>query len=245
MEKHRTWAVVLKKLNYKDSDRLYTLFSQKFGKISALGKGVKKITSRRSGSMDSLNLINIGLYEKSSGGLRTVTEVVGKNSFRNIKKHLSISSDALYICELVHKLLDFEQKNERVFTGLVSTLHELDQLGTENFVDEHRLEYAVNKFEALILSEIGFFLSVETCALCDSKVNADNAFFSGSSGGVLCDKCAKGSLGRISPSTFNYLLESSRQNKECKKFDQVGSEFIRQYLFEVTGAKGKARLLKL
>ena len=80
MKKVNTVAVVLKSINYRDSDKIYTLLSKDLGKIPAIARGVRKISSRRAGNLDTLNLVKVGLSE-GLGGMRQIDEVSGLNSF--------------------------------------------------------------------------------------------------------------------------------------------------------------------
>ena len=61
MKKYNTKAIVLKSVKYKDADKIFTLFTKEYGKISAIGRGVRKINSRRSGNLDTLNYVSVGI----------------------------------------------------------------------------------------------------------------------------------------------------------------------------------------
>lgn len=47
---HRTKAIVLKKVDRKEADQLFTLYTEDFGKLTVLGRAIRKISSKlRSG----------------------------------------------------------------------------------------------------------------------------------------------------------------------------------------------------
>jgi len=102
MKKINTVAVVLKSINYKDSDKIYTLLTKDLGKISAIARGVRKISSRRAGNLDKLNLVKVALSE-GLGGMRQIDEVSGLNSFRGLKNNYGLSTKCSYVIELLHK----------------------------------------------------------------------------------------------------------------------------------------------
>ncbi len=74
MKKYNVRAVVLKSLKYRDSDKIFTLLSKEKGKISAIGRGVRKISSRRNGNLDTLNLISANIHEDRVG-FKSIEEV--------------------------------------------------------------------------------------------------------------------------------------------------------------------------
>lgn len=92
MKKVSTIGVVLKSFNHKDSDKIYTIFSKDLGKISVWAKGVRKISSRRAGNLDTLNLVKVGLSE-GDFGKRYVQEAVLVNSFSKIKRNLDTATE--------------------------------------------------------------------------------------------------------------------------------------------------------
>ncbi len=57
-------AIVLKKKNLPGQDVIITLFTHTEGKITAVAKGVKKITSRRSPHLQTGNLLHVMLNER-------------------------------------------------------------------------------------------------------------------------------------------------------------------------------------
>ena len=54
-------ALVIKSINFKDSDKIYTLLVKGLGKVSAKAKGVRKINSKRLSTLDTLNFIKVRL----------------------------------------------------------------------------------------------------------------------------------------------------------------------------------------
>lgn len=79
-------ALVLKSINFKDSDKILTLLSKDLGRVSAKAKGIRKINSKRLSFLDTLNYVRVGLV--GEGDLKTVTEAKLVHSFPNLKKDL-------------------------------------------------------------------------------------------------------------------------------------------------------------
>jgi recombinational DNA repair protein (RecF pathway) len=55
MKKYNTKAIVLKSVKYKDADKIFTLFTKEYGKISM--EESRKINSSRSGNLILLNYV--------------------------------------------------------------------------------------------------------------------------------------------------------------------------------------------
>lgn len=60
MNKQTTKAIVLKRINYGDSDRIITLLTPQMGKLSLLAKGVRKINSKLAGSIELFTVFDAG-----------------------------------------------------------------------------------------------------------------------------------------------------------------------------------------
>ena len=114
-------AIVLKNINYKDNDKLYTLFTRQIGKITANAKGVRRISSKRAGSLDSISKVRVGVFEGQSGR-KTITEVKSIKSFSKIKSSSERTSKAFYLAELVLKHTEDEYENSYLYDLFSRTL---------------------------------------------------------------------------------------------------------------------------
>jgi len=148
MRKITTEGFVIKNINLKDSDKLFTILTKERGKISAVAKGVRKITSRRGGSLDTLNKVLIQL-NTSKSGYYYITEVTATKSYQNIKGNLEKIKQATYVLEFVNKTVYDESEEGFVFNLLEKVLDEL------NFLDNN-IVFVVNKFELKMLKYLGY-----------------------------------------------------------------------------------------
>ncbi|MBT6401555.1 DNA repair protein RecO [candidate division WWE3 bacterium] len=186
MPRYSVEAVVLKSINFQDSDKIYTLFAKDKGKIIASGKGVRKISSRRGGNLDTLNHIVLGISE-SQRGFKTITEVKTVNSFRDLKSSLGNSAKGFYLAELVYKLLDESAEQNDVFDLLVSSLTKLDK-HLNNEVSR------VNSFEIKLMDLLGYGMYLDQCAKTSRPYDGswDTIKFNASIGGLISDPSVPG-----------------------------------------------------
>lgn len=127
MQYLKDMGFVIRRINFGESDRYITLFTQKNGKVEVVARGVRKITSKRSSSVELLNLVSFSAVktskkysEKSSAYI--LTEVEPRESFSHLKNDLSQVQYVFLICELLDALCPFGQPHEDIFKLVYETL---------------------------------------------------------------------------------------------------------------------------
>ena len=158
---YKTEAIILKRRNFGEADRILTIFTKYNGKITVKAPGVRRITSRRSSHIELLNLSIFTLYKSSKTFFPIVTEAQTIENFSLIKDNLHKIGYAYYICELINGLCAENQENRSVFFFLRSTLSALSQT-----LDAHGL---VKKFERDLLAELGFWSEAKLLQTQDSQ----------------------------------------------------------------------------
>ncbi|MEM4230347.1 MAG: DNA repair protein RecO [Candidatus Pacearchaeota archaeon] len=126
MRNYKTEGIVLKRTNIGESDRILTVFTQKFGKIQIKAPGVRKINSKRSAHIEPLNITLLNLYKSARSQIPIVTEAQNINSFSAIKNDLKKIGFAYYICELIYNFCAENQENQRVYNLTKSTFINLE-----------------------------------------------------------------------------------------------------------------------
>ncbi|OGC46385.1 DNA repair protein RecO [candidate division WWE3 bacterium RBG_19FT_COMBO_34_6] len=142
-------ALVLKNIKYKDNDKIYTLFARDEGKISVIGKGVSKITSKRAGSLDSLNEVQAQISDHISGQYY-LNEVKVINSFRHIKSNYKILANALYTAELINKLILEDSNVKHIYDLMIAFYKRMDR---ESYKADGVF---TNKFELKLMQLLGY-----------------------------------------------------------------------------------------
>ena len=54
---YRSEAIVLRRVDFGEADRMLTLYSREFGKIRALAKGARKPQSRKDGTCGAIHAL--------------------------------------------------------------------------------------------------------------------------------------------------------------------------------------------
>lgn len=126
-------GVVLSSNNSGDSDKFFTLFSRETGLVSVIAKGVRKLNSKRSPSLDTCNLVVINCTQ-GKGEYYFVNEAKLVDNFSRIKSNLAVSSWVYYILEVVKNVSAAGQEDIMLFDALVTTLKELDSFPNKRTV---------------------------------------------------------------------------------------------------------------
>lgn len=143
-----TKAIILKNYIYQDADKVYTFLSRDKGKISGIAKGVRKISSKRGGNLDTLNLVQVHLNPHKSGQ-NYITEVKTVETYKKAKQKLPLSKQGFYIAELINKFLQEDDDAEQVFDLTVSVLRGIEK-------DGNNITLVVNKFEIRLMQLLGY-----------------------------------------------------------------------------------------
>lgn len=142
---YKTEGIILKRTNFGEADRILTIYTKHYGKIRALAKGVRRITSRRGGNVELFNQVTLFLHQGKNLDLLNEAQVV--NSFKAWRRDLKKVAVAYYFAELVDKLTPEEQPNQAVFQLLSRYL---GKIGTAILPELTR------SFEEALLRELGF-----------------------------------------------------------------------------------------
>lgn len=141
-------ALVIKRKNTGEADRIITFFTKQHGKIRVLARGVRKVSSKRAPHVEVFNHIIATVHKGQM--MDTLTEVSPVTSFEAIRSDLRRVSAAYYLCELTDGLLPMEQQHEDVFTLL------LDAFTALATVDIKRIDVLRARFAAALLTRLGY-----------------------------------------------------------------------------------------
>ncbi|MBU1133051.1 DNA repair protein RecO [Patescibacteria group bacterium] len=215
MKKYNTQAIVLKSTKFRDADKIFTLYTKDEGKISAIARGVRKISSRRAGNLDSLNVISVKISE-SKGGFKNIDEVKTLQSFKELKKDLETSKRAYFILELVHKTVEEGEKDERLYDLIIRSLKLLS-------TPRCNPDLAVVYFEIVFMKELGYQLDFENCVKCQKEIFSSISrkyAFNISRGGFVCGDCS-GSGFPVSEDLVSWMGKIWKGDLKLKEKDLI------------------------
>lgn len=238
-----TDTVILKSFPYGDTSKIARCYTRDFGKLSLIGKGVRKGKTLRSGYMEPLNHLSLAFYRNPKRELQIFSKAEFINIWLALKRDVKKISYGFAIVELVDKGVTGEEPHEELFELLVNTLNAVDDAtGNINVIFWH--------FEMKFLSLFGFRPNLSTCPDCDGSL--DSGVFSHERGELVCTNCLGNSESTISLRALS-LLKKLKQgslgdalNLQLKAGDrgEVGG-FLDRYLRHHIDAVQNVRSLKV
>lgn len=147
MRNYKTEGIVLKRTNFSESDKIFTILTKDFGKLHLIAKGIRKTTSRKAPNLEPF--LHSKLYIVKGRNLDIISEVEKIRNFPEIRKNLKKVAFAYQICEMIDKLLPEQQVNRSLFNLLVAEMIVLNDLPKES-------EYQLNRFIMKLLWDLGY-----------------------------------------------------------------------------------------
>ena len=126
-------AIVLGIMQYRDFDRIYTVYTREFGKLTLLARGANKIKSKLAGH------IEIGVHSSimfaSGKGFDILAQARSLDSFACARMDAQKLTALCALVEIVDKLTETRNEDEAVFQLLYCALHKLSENNHNNTRD--------------------------------------------------------------------------------------------------------------
>ncbi len=180
---YRTKGFVLKKIDLREADRIFTIFTKDLGKLKILGRAVRKIKSKLRGGMGLFYLTNIEFIQGKT--YKTLTDASLIEGFPNLRKNLKRLKIAYEISEILDDLIKGEEKDERIWDLLKETFQRLNSFSLS--IKECWLTYYCFLWNFLLI--LGYQPELNFCSICQKKLIPKNLYFSSKEGGVICSNC--------------------------------------------------------
>ena len=173
-----TEGIILRQTKINGGRRMLTIFTKKYGKISAGSFLSEKSRSRNALAVRPFTYGRYDLYKK--GTYFSINNAETIDSFYRIGEDLEKYTNASYCLEMTDKLLEEGQPVPGLFNLAVDMLR--------------LMEKRTQKYSTLVLAyctkalaQLGYLPELDRCVRCGSRDEA--AFFSVPDGGILCGKC--------------------------------------------------------
>ncbi len=200
MSQIKTTGLIIKLCNLNDNDRIFTILTKDYGKISVIGKGVR---SQRHKCFSAMQLFCLSdfVFEKTTGMYYPVSANVRENFF-DIRNSVEKVSLATYITDIVNATPDEFPIEDEYFRFILNSLYLISKIivSSEDYID-NILKYKCI-FELKTVCENGFLPSCSKCGKCNSTKNIK--YFDVTQGIILCDSC-----GNENPNSILYQIDNN------------------------------------
>lgn len=181
MEEIKTKGIVIKATDYKDSDKIVTIFSADRGIIHARARGVKKAKAKLAFAVQPFAFVEFMLA--ASGDFYTIINATSIDQFYDITADFDNFIFMSACLELCSKTIKENDDSEEMFLLLLSSLKAVAY-------DKISAMQVFIKFMLEALMFLGFSVELDSCASCGEKLNNKSSYFSFDCNGLVCDKCA-------------------------------------------------------
>jgi len=172
------YCFVLNRSDFKEVDQIVTLYSWEKGKIQALARGIKKITSKNSAFLEPVFLLEADIIPGKE--LDHLTKAVPLYCYKNILNNLEKLVLVRIVFSWLATLTEAGQRDSKIFLLVKSWLEFLN----ETQLPTSALAYS---FLANLIDCLGFLPNLVQCAFCDDK--KDLISFYPAAASVVCKNC--------------------------------------------------------
>lgn len=200
-----TPALVLRRADYSDYDRMVTLFSPRLGRIDAIARGCRRPKSPLLNACEPFTSGEFQFYQR--GERFTLEQCQISESFFELRMDYDRLTHGVYWLKLLEAAVMPDVPMEDLF---LITLRALAHLNYSQLPPE----LLTMAFEMHLMAQLGYAPRVDACMRCGRAIDGD-ARFDADRGGCVCLNCPS-SAPRISNGARRILLKLPRI-----RYDQV------------------------
>lgn len=201
MEKTVTNGLVIKQVNYGESDRILHIFTEELGIVSVLAKGARKYKSHQGGAAQLLYYCQFTLVPTK--GMYSLRGASVLESFFDLSYDIKKLALCSYMFDAAAALVQEQMPDKAVLSLLLNTLFILKN-------KQRPLPLVKTVYEMRLLSLTGFCAEVETCCICRGSKPLNS--YSCSSGGALCSDCTASDAFPLSEPTLHAMRYILNEN---------------------------------
>jgi DNA repair protein RecO (recombination protein O) len=206
MPLYRDDAVVLRVHKLGEADRIVTLLTRRHGRVRAVGKGVRRTSSRFGARLEPGSQIDVQLYSRLPEGQAAPD---GRRGLDVVQQTESIAAfgaqlvgdyarwtAASAICETAERMTEEGEPALRLYLLVVGALRALT-------AGEHEPGLILDAFLIRAMSNAGWEPALTECAKCSRP--GPHSAFNVAAGGAVCDECRPSGSTRPQPATFGLM----------------------------------------
>lgn len=178
-------AIVLKKKEIGETDRLYVLYTSKQGKVQVVGKGVRKPAAKLAGQLETLTQ-GLVIVEKGRGTGRIVG-AVADDVYADIRTDVDILKRILETVSAFERLVGWDEPDKELFRLLSTYLSLADELARDG--KKEKIFVLTEGFLFQLFARLGYGIETGVCAVSGEKLRSgEQHFFSPSVGGMFTSR---------------------------------------------------------
>ncbi len=208
----RTEALILRSVDFGESDRILHLLVPDVGRLPVIAKGARRSVRRFSGTLDLFSHIQIQIEQRRTASLARLDQADLIEPFTSLRTETARFALGCYLLELFDRLAPeggIRADTRRLFAFALGALRTL-----ATRTPGSRL---TTLLQLRALDVLGLRPELTHCVRCGTPPgNRGLVAFQVADGGVVCDPCAAGMDGllRVQPGTLRMLEQGLRFDLE-------------------------------
>lgn len=180
---HRTKGLILKKEDRGETNRVFIVFTQDFGKLELLAKAERKIKSKLRSGLELFYLSDIEFIQGKTQ--KTITDAILIDDFRNLRRNLIKLSVVHRIADSLDSLVKVEERDDNIWDLLMEVFAKINGDGLKILTTGLAFYYFLWNFFVIL----GYGPDLYLCFFCRNKISSEDIHFSPKDGGLVCKKC--------------------------------------------------------
>lgn len=176
-------AIVFKKEDRAEADRLFTVFTREFGRIEILGRAIRKITSKLRGGLEIFSLSDIEFVQGRNR--KTLIDAVLVERYKHIAQSPEKMEIAEQVCDALSVFIKGQESDNIIWDLVIDFFEKLNSASLE-FLN---WQLVYHYFFWNLISSLGYKPELFMCVICNRALNSLSLYFSFSDGGLVCNDC--------------------------------------------------------
>lgn len=199
---YQTDAIILRRVDLNEADRILTVYTPQRGKFNVIAKGIRRPSSRMGPHVELLSRTRLMLAKGRD--LDVVSGAELAQSHQRLHTDLDAYGHACHFVEMLLRMTEERQENRAIYDLLSNSLQLLED-GIDPFA-------VTRHFELVLLALLGYKPELYRCLSCETQLTAERNAMSNRMGGMLCPRCASADAGAfpLSVNAQKYLRTLDR-----------------------------------
>ena len=154
----KTRGVILKEIKFRDQSKICPVFTEHFGKISVILKGVRNPKNKLSGVFSTGNMVELVIYKKQNRDLHLVSDALLLQSPMSARPDMERFTTIYQLIETLKQVTGSEEPHPMLFRFLAATIEELCK-------PERDYQLVLAWFLIRLVTVLGFEPELEQCVI--------------------------------------------------------------------------------
>ena len=174
-------GIILKIFPYSNTSIICNVFTNEFGKITLISKGIRKAKNPMLSILQPFHLLEFTFYYHKNRSMHILKEADIIFNYSHIRNNFNSILLGSAISNIINKIFEEDYPNDIIFRLIYKSLQLLSNNLRDNKVIFIFFLYHLSK-------QLGFMPSYKSCNICNQTFQND-AIFSSNNNTLICENC--------------------------------------------------------